>query len=159
MCLTARLHAEEHWRANARLQQVPIYFHSKLANESLKVFQTYLQYMNSRIQGSTDRNPFRFRHISNLRSERDFEDDGGPVVVLATPGMLQSGLSRRLFDRWCMYSNNSVVLAGAMSRALCGAELPCPPPLCVPQAIPSRAPLPTTSWRTLRKLRRWMVAR
>ena len=73
--------------------------------------QTYLQYMNSRIQGHTDRNPFRFRHITNLRSERDFEDDG-PSVVLATPGMLQSGLSRRLFERWCRFSNNGVVLAG-----------------------------------------------
>jgi len=73
--------------------------------------QTYLQFMNSRIQGSTNRNPFRFRHITNLRSEREFEDDG-PSVVLATPGMLQSGLSRRLFERWCRFSNNGVVLAG-----------------------------------------------
>ena len=33
--------AEEHWRTKPRLQSIPIYFYSKLANESLKVFQVW----------------------------------------------------------------------------------------------------------------------
>jgi Cft2 family RNA processing exonuclease len=36
----------------------------------------------------------------------------GPCVVLASPGMLQSGFSRMLFDRWCEDPRNGVVLAG-----------------------------------------------
>ena len=33
-------------------------------------------------------------------------------MVMASPGMLQSGLSRRLFERWCDDEKNGVVLAG-----------------------------------------------
>ena len=35
----------------------------------------------------------------------------GPCVVMAAPGMLQSGLSRRLFERWCDDERNGLVLA------------------------------------------------
>ena len=31
---------------------------------------------------------------------------------MASPGMLQSGLSRRLFERWCDKEENGLVLAG-----------------------------------------------
>ena len=38
--------------------------------------------------------------------------DDGPCVVFASPGMLQSGVSRRLFDRWASNPKNGVVIAG-----------------------------------------------
>ncbi len=41
----------------------------------------------------------------------DFEDTG-PCVVFASPGMLQSGFSRQLFDRWCQNSKNALVIPG-----------------------------------------------
>ena len=31
----------------------------------------------------------------------DHFDDVGPCVVLASPGFLQNGLSRELFETWC----------------------------------------------------------
>ena len=31
---------------------------------------------------------------------------------MCTPGMLQSGQSRTLFDRWCHDSNNGLILTG-----------------------------------------------
>ena len=37
-------------------------------------------------------------------------DDSGPCVVLATPSMLQSGLSRELFDAWCEDPRNGIVI-------------------------------------------------
>lgn len=54
--------------------------------------------MNSRIreQAKTS-NPFQFKHISNLKSIQQF-DDVGPCVMMASPGMLQSGLSRELLE-------------------------------------------------------------
>ena len=45
-------------------------------------------------------NPFQFKHITHLKSARQF-DDVGPCVVMATPSMLQSGVSRELFEAWC----------------------------------------------------------
>ena len=39
-------------------------------------------------------------------------DDIGPSVVMASPGMMQSGLSRDLFENWCTDKRNGVIIAG-----------------------------------------------
>lgn len=39
-------------------------------------------------------------------------EDVGPCVVLASPGMLQNGLSRELFEQWCTDSKNGCIIAG-----------------------------------------------
>ncbi|KAF7269199.1 hypothetical protein GWI33_017753 [Rhynchophorus ferrugineus] len=56
-------------------------------------------------------NPFVFKHISNLKGIDHFEDIG-PCVIMASPGMMQSGLSRELFESWCTDSKNGVIIAG-----------------------------------------------
>mmetsp|Transcript_43655 Transcript_43655/g.64032 ORF Transcript_43655/g.64032 Transcript_43655/m.64032 type:complete len:521 (-) Transcript_43655:77-1639(-) len=70
--------------------------------------------MNTRIRAQMDiSNPFSFRHIRNLKSiDVHSFDDRGACVVFASPGMLQSGVSRQLFDRWCTDPKNGVVVAG-----------------------------------------------
>lgn len=67
--------------------------------------------MNAHMQAHQDRNPFHLRHITEWRSTESF-DDVGPCVVMASPGMLQSGLSRHLFERWCTFKNNTTLIAG-----------------------------------------------
>jgi len=42
----------------------------------------------------------------------DHFDDVGPCVVLASPGMMQSGLSRELFESWCTDKKNGCIVAG-----------------------------------------------
>ena len=42
-------------------------------------------------------NPFMFKHVTHLKSSQHL-DDIGPCVVMATPSMLQSGLSRYLLQ-------------------------------------------------------------
>ena len=39
-------------------------------------------------------------------------EDIGPSVVLASPGMMQSGLSRELFESWCTDNRNGCIIAG-----------------------------------------------
>ena len=39
-------------------------------------------------------------------------EDIGPSVVLDSPGMMQSGLSRELFESWCTDKRNGVIIAG-----------------------------------------------
>lgn len=55
-------------------------------------------------------NPFQFRHVTHLKSARQF-DDVGACVVLATPSMLQSGASRELFEAWCEDARNACIIA------------------------------------------------
>ncbi|OWZ11848.1 Cleavage and polyadenylation specificity factor protein [Phytophthora megakarya] len=103
---------DEHWRAHPDLQDIPIYFASKLAAKALRVYQTYINMMNDRIRKQIAiSNPFQFEHISNLKSMDDF-DDSGPSVVMASPGMLQSGVSRQLFERWCSDKRNACLIPG-----------------------------------------------
>ena len=45
------------------------------------------------------RNPFLFERIKHLSSSHF--DDVGACVVMATPSMMQSGVSRDLFEAWC----------------------------------------------------------
>ncbi|GAX15257.1 cleavage and polyadenylation specificity factor subunit 3 [Fistulifera solaris] len=105
---------DEYWQANPHLQKIPIYYASKLASRALRVYQTYANMMNARIRAQMDiSNPFSFRFIQNLKSidVHNF-DDSGPSVVFASPGMLQSGVSRQLFDRWAADPKNGVLIAG-----------------------------------------------
>ncbi|KAL3317877.1 Cleavage and polyadenylation specificity factor subunit 3 [Cichlidogyrus casuarinus] len=103
---------DEYWDAHPELHDVPIYYASQLARKCMAVYQTYIHAMNDRIKKQiANNNPFVFRHISNLKSIDHF-DDSGPCVIMASPGMLQSGLSRELFESWCTDTRNGVIIAG-----------------------------------------------
>lgn len=105
---------DEYWQENPHLQKIPIYYASKMASRALRVYQTYSNMMNARIRDQMDiSNPFAFTYIQNLKSidVHNF-DDSGPSVVFASPGMLQSGVSRQLFDRWATDPKNGVLIAG-----------------------------------------------
>ncbi|TBU18816.1 putative RNA-processing beta-lactamase [Ordospora colligata] len=103
---------EEHWGSNAMLHKIPIYYASALAKRCMGVYQTYIGMMNERIQRlSLVRNPFAFKYVQSLKGIDSFDDEG-PCVIMASPGMLQSGLSRDLFERWCSDAKNAVIIPG-----------------------------------------------
>ncbi|KAK0579216.1 hypothetical protein LWI29_022921 [Acer saccharum] len=103
---------DEYWSNHPELHNIPIYYASPLAKKCMTVYQTYILSMNERIRNQfANSNPFKFKHISPLNSIDDF-NDVGPSVVMASPGGLQSGLSRQLFDRWCSDKKNACVLPG-----------------------------------------------
>ena len=104
---------DAYWAANPDLHRVPVYYASKMAQAALQVFQTFSNTMNDKIKQARARGerPFSFKHIQNLQGI-DFLNDAGPCVVLASPGMLQGGLSRMLFERWCGDAKNGVIIAG-----------------------------------------------
>ncbi|KAJ9687492.1 hypothetical protein PVL29_016109 [Vitis rotundifolia] len=103
---------DEYWSNHPDLHNVPIYYASPLAKRCMAVYQTYINSMNERISNQfANSNPFDFKHISPLKSIENF-NDVGPSVVMASPGGLQSGLSRQLFDMWCSDKKNACVLPG-----------------------------------------------
>uniref|UniRef100_A0A672IBD3 Cleavage and polyadenylation specific factor 3 n=1 Tax=Salarias fasciatus TaxID=181472 RepID=A0A672IBD3_SALFA len=102
----------EYWQNHPELHDIPIYYASSLAKKCMAVYQTYVNAMNDKIRKAINiNNPFVFKHISNLKSMDHF-DDIGPSVVMASPGMMQSGLSRELFESWCTDKRNGVIIAG-----------------------------------------------
>lgn len=103
---------DEYWQAHPELHKIPIYYASPLAKRCMAVYQTYINSMNDRIRKQFEQsNPFAFKHISDLRGMDQFQDTG-PAVVMASPGGLQSGLSRQLFDAWCQDRRNACVIPG-----------------------------------------------
>lgn len=116
---------EEYWERHPELHGVPIYQASGLARRAISVYQAYIEMMNDDIKAAFNvANPFQFKHISHLKSAAQF-DDVGPCVVMATPSMLQSGVSRELFEAWCEDPRNCVVIAdfavqGTLARDILG---------------------------------------
>lgn len=103
---------EEHWDENPHLKGIPIYYASALAQKCMSVYQTYINMMNERIQkASLVKNPFDFRNVESIKDIQSFRDVG-PCVMMASPGMLQSGFSRELFEKWCSNEKNGVVIPG-----------------------------------------------
>lgn len=102
---------DEHWEGNPELHSTVIYQASGLAMKALTVYQTYIEMMNEEIKRSFQiRNPFNFKFVQHLKSLVGFRDST-PCVVLATPSMLQSGISRELFDLWCADPKHGVIIA------------------------------------------------
>ncbi|KAJ1984231.1 endoribonuclease ysh1 [Dimargaris verticillata] len=123
---------DEYWEAHPELDDVPIYYASSLAKKCMAIYQTYINMMNEHIRKQfAISNPFVFKHISSIRNSQDFADSG-PCVVMASPGMLQNGLSRELFERWCSFDRNGVVLTGYSVEGTLARDL-----LNEPEAIES----------------------
>jgi cleavage and polyadenylation specificity factor subunit 3 len=115
---------EEYWQKHPDYRRYPIYFASALARKCMVVYQTYIDSMNDNIRSKLhnrlggDSNgekggggPWDFQFIRSLKSLDRFDDVGG-CVMLASPGMLQNGVSRTLLERWAPEGKNGVVITG-----------------------------------------------
>ncbi|CAI2386537.1 unnamed protein product [Moneuplotes crassus] len=97
----------EYWKEHEELKDVPIYYTGLLATKSLNVFQTYRNMMREDTKEKIEQgeNPFHFEDSQDYMEKK-------PLVIIATPGMLQSGLSRYLFEEWCEDENSGVIFTG-----------------------------------------------
>jgi len=103
---------EDYWEVHRDLQTIPVYYISSMSKKCTELYKAFGNQMNERVR---DRgvNPFNFKHIVCKKDLKDFVDSPGqPCIVLASPGMLQTGVSRELFERWCGDRKNGVILAG-----------------------------------------------
>ena len=116
---------DEYWSRHPDFQKFPIYYASNLARKCMVVYQTYVGAMNDNIKrlfrermaeaeqaGDVGKSgPWDFRFIRSLKNLERFDDVGG-CVMLASPGMLQNGVSRELLERWAPSDRNGVVITG-----------------------------------------------
>ncbi|KAH0538423.1 endoribonuclease ysh1 [Glutinoglossum americanum] len=116
---------DEYWTRHPEFQKVPIYYASNLARKCMVVYQTYVGAMNDNIKrlfrermaeaelaGNVGKGgPWDFKFIRSLKNLDRFDDVGG-CVMLASPGMLQNGVSRELLERWAPDPRNGVIVTG-----------------------------------------------
>lgn len=130
---------EEHWSAHPELSGVPVYYASGLAKKCMSVYQTHIHAMNANIRSRFARrdNPFLFKYISSISGERGWERKiaGGPsCVVLASPGFMQFGASRRLLELWAPDPRNGVIVTGFSVEGTMARDIQ-----AEPEEIPSLA--------------------
>ena len=116
---------DEYWGKHPEYQKIPIYYASNLARKCMVVYQTYVSAMNDNIKrlfrermaeaeaaGDVGKGgPWDFRFVRSLKSLERFDDVGG-CVMLASPGMMQNGVSRELLERWAPDQRNGVIITG-----------------------------------------------
>lgn len=131
---------EEYWQRHEEYRRFPIYFASALARKCMVVYQTYVDSMNDNIRSKLHRGlesagsaggPWDFHFIRSLKSLDRF-DDVGPCIMLASPGMLQNGVSRALLERWAPDPKNGVVITGYSVEGTMAKEI-----MKEPESIPS----------------------
>lgn len=139
---------EDYWERHDDYQNFPIYYASSLARKCMVVYQTYIDAMNDNIRsklhnkltGTTDSShqagPWDFQYIRSLKSLDRFEDVG-PCVMLASPGMLQNGVSRSLLERWAPDSKNGVIITGYSVEGTMAKEIMREPDL-IPAVMTAR---------------------
>ncbi|ELP91039.1 Cleavage and polyadenylation specificity factor subunit, putative [Entamoeba invadens IP1] len=103
---------EEYWQSHKELWAYSIFFFSSIAKKCMTYFEKYTSFMNQELR-KRKRQAFNFKFIRDGSSSVDDSTiDNHPCVVLASPGMLQDGFSRTLFERWCTDKNNGVIIPG-----------------------------------------------
>lgn len=111
---------EEYWEKSPDLKNIRIFYISSLAKKCMDIFKSYINIMGDAVKKKYlhdgSKNPFDFNFITSVKNmeeiyEYGYKDDQ-PVVVFASPGMLQNGLSRDLFDKWCENPINGVIITG-----------------------------------------------
>ncbi|KAI0484456.1 beta-lactamase-like protein [Xylariaceae sp. FL0804] len=116
---------DEYWGKHSEFQKIPIYYASNLARKCMVVYQTYVGAMNDNIKRlfrermaeaeaagtGAQGGPWDFKYIRSLKNLDRFDDVGG-CVMLASPGMLQNGVSRELLERWAPSDKNGVIITG-----------------------------------------------
>ena len=109
---------DEYWGANfSKYKDVQIYYASSLANDSIDIFKRYINMAGTYVQkkfSEERKNPFDFKYIKRVKTEQEILDvyNDKPCVVFASPGMMQNGLSKNLFEKWCSDKNNGVIITG-----------------------------------------------
>mmetsp|Transcript_9261 Transcript_9261/g.9624 ORF Transcript_9261/g.9624 Transcript_9261/m.9624 type:complete len:849 (+) Transcript_9261:1-2547(+) len=124
---------EECWakEENKDLRPVKIFFVSSLAAKCLDIFKKNINIMGEKIKRNHlvegARNPFEFEYIISVKNMEEMlmkgYDENKPVVVFASPGMLQQGLSRDLFEKWYDSDNNATIITGYCVEGTFAKEL------------------------------------
>ena len=137
------------WRRLQWTGVVPIYVSAGLilrANAYYKLFAAWTTEAMRARAGATAAAPFAFPAIEPLTPAA--VAGAGPMVVLATPGMLHTGVALNLLTKWCDDERNLVVIPGYCAPGTVGAKLLAGEPRITVDAPKVAKPPPATTTKT-----------
>lgn len=102
--------------------QVPVYFSGGLTEKANEIYKKFISYTNETVKKKIfERNLFDYRHIRPF--QRHYMEGDGPMVLFASPGMLHSGMSLKVFKEWCEDERNLVIIPGYCVRGTVGEKV------------------------------------
>ncbi|VDO96723.1 unnamed protein product [Soboliphyme baturini] len=102
--------------------QVPVYFSPGLAEKANDYYKLFITWTNEKIKKTfVRRNMFEFRCIQPF--DNTAADQPGPMVLFATPGMLHSGQSLKVFKKWAPDERNMVIMPGYCVQGTVGSKV------------------------------------
>jgi len=91
----------------------PIYFAGGLTEKANFYYKLFTNWTNEKIKKSfvsEGKNLFEFKHIKNF--EQHMVNSSIPMLLFATPGMMNTGTSLAIFKEWCGDEKNTVIIPG-----------------------------------------------
>ncbi|ANQ09947.1 Cleavage and polyadenylation specifity protein [Plasmodium coatneyi] len=120
---------EEHWERNTQLQKIPIFYISSMATKSLCIYETFINLCGDFVRHvlNEGKNPFNFKFVKYAKSLDSILNylyqDNYPCVVMASPGMLQNGISKNIFNIIAPDKKSGVILTGYTVKGTLAHEL------------------------------------
>ncbi|CAA9989766.1 cleavage and polyadenylation specificity factor, putative [Plasmodium knowlesi strain H] len=120
---------EEHWEKNTQLQKIPIFYISSMATKSLCIYETFINLCGDFVRHvlNEGKNPFNFKYVKYAKSLDSILNylyqDNNPCVVMASPGMLQNGISKNIFNIIAPDKKSGVILTGYTVKGTLAHEL------------------------------------
>ncbi|VUZ97971.1 cleavage and polyadenylation specificity factor subunit 3, putative [Plasmodium vivax] len=120
---------EEHWERNPQLQKIPIFYISSMATKSLCIYETFINLCGDFVRHvlNEGKNPFNFKFVKYAKSLDSILNylyqDNNPCVVMASPGMLQNGISKNIFNIIAPDKKSGVILTGYTVKGTLADEL------------------------------------
>ena len=111
---------DEYWEKNSIYRNYgKVYYLNSFARRSNKLFEENTNMMNDRIKKSIEqdgRNPFIFRHVEIPSRAEDWlnveVNQQPPCVILCSPAMMETGVSRKVLEKIADGEKNKVILTG-----------------------------------------------
>ncbi|OZJ05629.1 hypothetical protein BZG36_01524 [Bifiguratus adelaidae] len=101
---------------------VPVYSPVGMAATATQIYKQYISWTNEKIKDTfVDHNMFEFKHLKAW--DRNLVDNPGPMVVFASPGMLNAGTALEIFKKWAPDPKNMIIMPGWCSPGTVGARV------------------------------------
>uniref|UniRef100_A0AC35TUX5 Integrator complex subunit 11 n=1 Tax=Rhabditophanes sp. KR3021 TaxID=114890 RepID=A0AC35TUX5_9BILA len=102
--------------------KIPMYFSQGLAYRATEYYRLFVNWTNEKVKNTfVERNMFEFKNIQPFNM--DYAEDPGPMVVFSTPGMLHSGQSLKIFQKWCGDEKNMIIMPGYCTPGTVGHKV------------------------------------
>ncbi|KAI9482931.1 MAG: beta-lactamase-like protein [Benjaminiella poitrasii] len=101
---------------------IPIYFSTGLTERGTEFYKLFINWTNQKLKSTfAQRNAFDFKHIKVW--DRSYLAHAGPMVVFASPGMLNAGTSLQIFQKWAADPKNMIIMPGYCVAGTVGSKI------------------------------------